>query len=247
MRMALQNARRGLRGCACLANGERVSYLRAARTRPRGPLALKRPYGWSGFSRRLSHRRLRRPSDHLGLPLESGTDEQRLWTYAGQPIGDAAKEEAGSGAPAPGTDHHQLDVVALSAPGELLRRRATHHFDLRGLRYERLAFDFGIPEGGQLGGDHPRQERSSVLLVLAIPLPHGGREVVEPHPFQPRCDPGEVQFQSQPPRDPRREPDRLPRFGRTIHSDQDSAHRLPFVDASAVTAPFGLAGSAPGR
>src|SRR3954468_2042881 len=186
MRMALQNARRGLRGCACLANGARVSYLRAAGTRPRGLLALKRPYGWSGFSRRLSHRRLRRPSDDRGLPLESRTDEQRLRTYPGQPIGDAAEEEPGSGAPAPGTDHHQLDVVALSATRELLCRRATHHFDLRGLRHERLAFDFGIPEGVQLGVDHLAQERSSVLLVLAIPLPHGGREIVEPHRFQPR-------------------------------------------------------------
>src|SRR3954466_919240 len=150
MRTALQNARRGLRGCACLANGERVSYLRAAGTRPRGPLALKRPYGWSGFSRRLSHRRLRRPSDDLaflGLPLASGTDEQRLRTYAGQPVGDAAEEEPGSGAPAARTDHHQLDVVALRAPRELLCRRATHHFDLRGLRHERLAFAFRLPEG----------------------------------------------------------------------------------------------------
>src|SRR3954447_780974 len=41
MRTASQNARRELRGCACLANGERVSYLRAAGTRPRGPLAPK--------------------------------------------------------------------------------------------------------------------------------------------------------------------------------------------------------------
>src|SRR4051812_8380011 len=165
MRTALQNARRELRGCARLAKGERVSYLRAAGTRPRGPLALKTPYGWSGISRRLSHRRLRRSSDYLaflGLPLESGTDEQRLRTYAGQPIGDAAEEEPRSGAPAPGTDHHQLDVVALSSPRELLCRRATHHFDLRGLRYERLAFDFGIPEGMQLGVDHLAQERSSV-------------------------------------------------------------------------------------
>src|SRR4051812_47735557 len=127
MRMALQNARRGLRGCACLANGERVSYLRAAGTRPRDPLALKRPYGSNRFSRRfLTHAYVA-----LGLPLESRTDEQRLRTHAGQPIGDAAKEEPGSGAPASGTDHHQLDVVALSSPRELLCRRATHHFGLR--------------------------------------------------------------------------------------------------------------------